>query len=59
MIDIGERAGNGIPNIFRVWREQGWVMPKVTEQLEPERMILALNFEKTADKNRGSEGRSH
>ena len=24
LIDIGERAGSGIPNIFRVWREQGW-----------------------------------
>ena len=21
LIDIGERAGSGIPNIFRVWRE--------------------------------------
>ncbi len=57
LIDIGERAGSGIPNIFRVWREQGWVMPVITEQLEPERTIMALNFEKkppikTADKNR-------
>jgi predicted HTH transcriptional regulator len=50
LIDIGERAGSGIPNIFRVWREQGWVVPTFTEQLEPERTILALNFEKTADK---------
>ena len=23
LIDIGERAGSGMPNIFRVWREQG------------------------------------
>jgi len=23
MIDIGERAGSGIPNIFYVWREHG------------------------------------
>lgn len=50
LIDIGERAGSGIPNIFRVWREQGWVMPAITEQLEPERTILTLCFEKTADK---------
>lgn len=50
MIDIGERAGSGIPNIFRVWREQGWVMPAFTEQFEPERTILSLVFEKASDK---------
>ena len=27
ILDIGERAGSGIPNIFRVWREQGWDEP--------------------------------
>lgn len=50
LIDIGERAGSGIPNIFRVWREQGWIMPDIAERLEPERTILTLKFEKTADK---------
>ena len=50
LIDIGERAGSGIPNIFRVWREQGWAAPEITEQLEPERTILTLTFEKIGDK---------
>lgn len=50
LIDIGERAGSGIPNIFRVWREQGWAMPNIAEQLEPERTVLTLKFGKTADK---------
>lgn len=50
LIDIGECAGSGIPNIFRVWRGQGWIMPDIAEQLEPERTILTLKFEKTADK---------
>lgn len=50
MIDIGERAGSGIPNIFHVWREQGWVMPDITEQLEPERTILELTFKKIGGK---------
>lgn len=50
LIDIGERAGSGIPNIFRVWREQGWTMPALTEQLEPERTLLVLSFEKNGDK---------
>lgn len=50
MIDIGERAGSGIPNIFRVWQGQGWVTPAITEQLEPERTTLSLTFEKASDK---------
>ena len=50
LIDIGERSGSGIPLIFGAWREQGWVVPAVTEQLEPERPILTLPFEKIGDK---------
>ena len=50
LIDIGERAGSGIPNIFRVWHEQGWVMPDIAEQLEPERTVLTLRFEKVGGK---------
>lgn len=48
MIDIGACSGSGIPNIFRVWREQGWVMPAITEQVEPERTTLTLSFEKAS-----------
>ena len=44
LIDIGERAGSGIPNIFRVWREQGWHEPTITERTEPERTVLSLPF---------------
>ena len=44
LIDIGERAGSGIPNIFRVWREHGWTMPIISEQLEPARTILSLSL---------------
>lgn len=50
LIDIGERSGRGIPLIFGVWQEQGWRMPVVTEQLEPERTLLKLTFEKSGDK---------
>lgn len=50
MIDIGERAGSGVPNIFRVWREQGWAEPVITETFEPDRIVLSLAFEKIGDK---------
>ncbi len=50
LIDIDERAGSGIPNIFRVWRERGWTAPEITEQLEPERTTLTLVLSKSDDK---------
>ena len=50
LIDIGERAGSGIPNILRVWREQSWPEPVIAETFEPERTRLSLALEKSADK---------
>ena len=50
MFDSGERTENGIPHIFRVWREQGWAAPMIKEQLEPERTMLTLTFKKAGSK---------
>lgn len=50
LIDIGERAGSGIPNIFRVWREQGWKEPVIAELSEPDRTVLSLSLSKSGDK---------
>ena len=59
MVDIGERAGSGIPNIFNVWKKQGWSAPQITEDIEPERITLSLEIQKdilrvlSADKTLG------
>ena len=50
LIDIGERAGSGIPNIFRVGREQGWTAPVISENFDPDRIMLSLAFKKSDDK---------
>ena len=42
LVDIGERAGSGIPNIFSVWKKQGWIAPEITESFEPERITVRL-----------------
>ena len=42
MIDIGERAGSGIPNIFRAWHDQGWAEPTITQSMNPDRITLSL-----------------
>jgi len=50
LVDIGERAGSGLPNIHAVWKRQGWSTPKLHEKFNPDRTILSLvlsqNFSK-------------
>ena len=50
LIDIGERAGSGIPNIFNVWKKQGWAAPVINETFEPNRITLSLTIGKDGDK---------
>lgn len=44
LIRVGERAGSGVPDIFSVWDEEGWITPIVEEQFKPDRTILTLAF---------------
>ena len=47
MIDIGERAGSGVPELFSVWKNEGWEDPVIEERLEGvERTRLILSFRK-------------
>ena len=46
LINIGERAGSGVPNIFNTWKDQGWVDPIIEEQFDPDRTLLILSFDK-------------
>ena len=51
LIGIGERAGSGIPDIYHVWEDQGWMTPTVKESYNPDRTVLVLEFvEKQANK---------
>jgi len=50
LIDVGERAGSGIPNIFSVWKKQGWSAPVINESFEPDRITLSLTIGKSVDK---------
>ena len=46
LINIGERAGSGVPNIFNVWEDEGWEEPIIEERFDPDRTVLTLSFEK-------------
>ena len=46
LVNIGERAGSGIPNIYSVWTRQGWLPPTIEERFSPERITLSLPLRK-------------
>ncbi len=48
LIDIGERAGSGVPKIVNIWKDEGLKAPIIEEQFDPDRVILALPLEKRA-----------
>ncbi len=50
LIGIGERAGSGVPDIFAVWKNEGWEEPTVEEQFDPDRTLLILPLRKQAKK---------
>lgn len=51
LINIGERAGSGIPNIMSIWAEQKWSEPTITQTFEPERTTLTLSLGNSRTKN--------
>ena len=52
MIDIGERAGSGVSNIFNTWEDEGYEVPEIIEEFNPDRTKLVLSFEKKAAKKK-------
>lgn len=50
LINIGECAGSGVPNIFNVWKDEGFIEPEIEERFDPDRTILSLSFVKRATK---------
>ena len=63
LIDVGERAGSGIPSILYVWKKQGWIEPAITQESNPDRVTISLALSpiagdksaiNTGDKNRSA-----
>ena len=59
LINIGERSGSGVPNIFNTWEDAHWKEPVIEERFDPDRTILTLEFvkkqaTKTGDKKQAT-----
>ena len=55
LINIGERAGSGVPNIFNVWEDEEWEEPEIIEKFDPDRTVLVLSFIKKVAKKSDNE----
>lgn len=44
MAGLGERAGSGIPKIWRSWKQEHWRLPLLKEHLDPDRITLELRM---------------
>lgn len=53
LINIGERAGSGVPNIFNVWADEGWEEPVIEERFDPDRTVQSLSFKKKVTEKSG------
>lgn len=50
LIGVGERAGSGVPELFSVWENEGWIEPTIEEHFDPDRTILTMKFIKKVPK---------
>ncbi len=58
LIDIGERSGSGLCDIYHVWEKSGYVRPSITEQMDPDRTTLTLRTCVENDRNPGENDRN-
>ena len=49
LVDIGERAGSGIPSILSAWHKEGWSEPVIEESFDPDRIKVTLNFDSSSE----------
>ncbi|MBE5730410.1 MAG: AAA family ATPase [Clostridiales bacterium] len=56
LIDVGDGSGSGIPNIFSVWKKQGWHAPELCEYFDPDRITLSLPISKGEKKDTQASG---
>ncbi|MDR0778488.1 MAG: winged helix-turn-helix transcriptional regulator [Methanomassiliicoccaceae archaeon] len=45
LVCIGERAGSGLANIEKIWKEQSLPKPELTEHFNPDRTFMTLRLQ--------------
>lgn len=55
LLNIGERAGSGVPNIFHVWSKENLGEPQYEETMDCSRTKLTLPMDYPSDKTKASD----
>ncbi len=50
-ISISNRSGSGIPKIFRAWKQNEFLTPKIIEEFDPDRITFILDFVSKKEKS--------
>jgi predicted HTH transcriptional regulator len=45
LIDIGERSGTGLSDIFSIWKENGYEQPTIIETYQPDQVSVVVQVE--------------
>lgn len=55
LINVGERSGTGICDVYHVWNQNGFKEPVFVEKVNPDRVVLTLHVE-SDDNFEGNDG---
>ena len=56
LINVGERSGTGLCNVYNLWKENGFKKPQLAETLNPDRVTLTLElYGEASERNTESE----
>jgi len=51
LVEIGERSGMGLSDLYGHWRKSGFAEPEITETFDPERVTVEVVLEVEPDRN--------
>ena len=43
LVDIGERSGTGLSNLYALWGQHGFAAPVIREEFDPEKTIISIS----------------
>ncbi len=51
LLGKAEKAGSGVDKILAGWKKLGWDAPRLTEEVQPDYVVLTLPIGKTRQEN--------
>ena len=56
LINVGERSGTGICDVYHIWAENGFKEPSYVETVDPDRIVLTLQMDPYDNGDDGNDG---